>query len=259
MRPNLSRLTLLGTLIALPGLAAAGELTFSELFSLNNTTNFSATTGPSVSDSSVEYLTLAVNGFDDSLGTLTAVKVALASQYVHSGYASAFDTAATFLGAGYYSNDTAIPVVNSLQLAVAPLNFAGTLTATGSPAVAECGPTTFIGTTANTVLCNDSFNTGPLAFNIDYTLTTGLGAFIGLDPLLFTLSNSAWFNGTCDDNDLGDKCYANNDVYWNGALNVTFFYDAASAVPEPAVGALLISGLGLGWHRRRRRQPPLTL
>jgi hypothetical protein len=107
------------------------------------------------------------------------------------------------------------------------------------------------------VSCSDSDFTSNVFNGILNLNSYNLDDFIGIPDILLAFTNTTSLSGTCDNNDLGDKCSAYSNAYWTGSVSVAYTYDEhpIQSVPEPSTFLLLGAGLlGLSFVGKRRKQ-----
>lgn len=262
----------LGVAAGLMVLSASGYaavIEYSSGFAANNLSNYDATSGSHLSDSSSETTNINLARFDASLGTLTDVEITFSSSWDHTSSARAYDNYSEystytrsyrcgFLGwrtcyTTYrdYRNDTAVSLSSNASFTVSlddpfeqsmmsfDSNYDGCSRYRSNGGYTSCADSTYDN--------NNDFN-GSLDLSI-----FSLDDFIGSDALDLSFTTDASFNGNCDNNDQGDHCYAYNDAFWSGMVSVIYTYDEIT-VPEPATLGMFALGLvGLGLSRKRQR------
>ncbi|MEE4382495.1 MAG: hypothetical protein V2J02_10900 [Pseudomonadales bacterium] len=271
------------------GEAIAGVITYQQGFILNNINeSYDATAGTRSTLFDTSEITGTVNlpGFDQSLGHLTGVDISFTSEFDHISYGQAFDSSAEVTGTrtesyrcggwgssrwctrtyNLFSNSTFISGTANSELTIELTDPSGQSFNVSDTNILSCSQNA---NTSTAVLCSRPEDDLANEFNGSLSLSgIDLDVFLGVDPLVFTLTNQASFSAICDSVDWSvggtiqnfDSCTAYNDVFWDGLVSVAYSYTPkgldvdAPGLTLPATIAM-VAGLLFAAAGRRREIP----
>lgn len=195
----------------------------------------SSTVDRQTTDIHSDYLTLS--GFDSTLGTLTGVQIDYGfdldseGHFINNGITDAtFNFTANYDIIFTFDGPDSIAGTNALNFNSGELSYSG-------------------------LAVGDRVDFGPFVVSDSATLNpTELSQFIDTD---FSYKLDTWTGMRMVGG--GGNIYQSMRTYGEGFVQVTYTYDAAPGIPEPATWAFMIAGFGaVGVAMRRRRSGAAT-